>query len=73
MLLVSRAFSRWPTGCPVALPLHCPRRRLTRACAAPPPQLARLLALSHGEGQLTRERWAAMRALEARRAERLAA
>jgi hypothetical protein len=35
-------------------------------------QLARLLALSHGEKALTRERWSAMRALEERRRQRLA-
>ncbi|PSC74128.1 mini-chromosome maintenance complex-binding isoform A [Micractinium conductrix] len=34
--------------------------------------LARLLALSHGESGLTRERWAGMRALEAARSARLA-
>ncbi|EFN53539.1 hypothetical protein CHLNCDRAFT_136659 [Chlorella variabilis] len=33
--------------------------------------LARLLALSHGEAALTRERWAAMQALEGRRLQRL--
>lgn len=36
-----------------------------------PLQLARLLALSHGEAALTRERWAAMQALEGRRLQRL--
>ncbi|KAL4424256.1 hypothetical protein ABPG75_001557 [Micractinium tetrahymenae] len=35
--------------------------------------LARLLALSHGEAALTRERWQAMRAMEEARAARLAA
>jgi Mini-chromosome maintenance replisome factor len=34
-------------------------------------QLARLLALSHGETRLSAQRWAAMRALEARREARL--
>lgn len=33
--------------------------------------LARLLAVSHGEATLTRERWAAMQALESRRQQRL--
>lgn len=36
-------------------------------------QLARLLALSHGETVLTRERWGSMKGLEARRRERLQA
>ncbi len=36
-------------------------------------QLARLLALSHGEAELSRERWQAMRAMEGARAARLAA
>lgn len=36
-------------------------------------QMARLLAISHGEGVLSRERWAAMRSLEERRRQRLAA
>lgn len=40
---------------------------------AAPPQLARLLALSQGEAELTQERWHAMRALEGARAARLAA
>jgi hypothetical protein len=41
-------------------------------CRSPPLQLARLMALSHGEAALTRERWAAMQALESRRQQRLA-
>jgi hypothetical protein len=36
-------------------------------------QLARLLALSHGESGLTRERWASMQALEASRQQRMQA
>lgn len=48
--------------------------RLVRPVALRHPlQLARLLALSHGEAGLTRERWLAVRAMEAARGARLAA
>lgn len=52
---------------------HCPPPyALTsqHSCCVPRLQLARLLAVSHGESELTSERWASARALDARRMER---